>query len=398
MFFTFLWPSKDGDGGSQRAAFLLQSLARIGAVDLVYLTRRKDRKLEDLVPLTTEVASVSIVKIGTEPISDRRSWIPWSIGRWVDYARFGSKEYPRFSRSNLRRIARQLPRNKTDLVFAGRLPSAALVDALLSSGYLHAKRRVVDFDDVMSKVIKQKARLDSRARIDARVYAALEAAAIGVAEDRATRTWDAVSVCTDEDVQTWPNRRVIKLPNVIERPLLPSSPGDGRHYLFVGSFTHGPNLIGLMRFLDEAWPSLRSRLPELSLTVVGMSPPAELKQRLANLSIPLYSNVPSVQPFYEQCDAVIAPITYGGGTRIKILEALAYGRPLIATRFAAEGLSLRNRRDALLVDGVRDFPDAMIGLAEDPALRSSLASNGRKHQQEFFSPETLAQAVRTMVL
>jgi glycosyltransferase involved in cell wall biosynthesis len=183
----------------------------------------------------------------------------------------------------------------------------------------------------------------------------------------------------------------------VDRSLLPEPSGGPCRFLFVGSFAHEPNLHGLNRFLDEAWGLISRNSSEIEVVAVGMLPPPQLVKRLNDLGIALHSNVPSVAPFYAECHAVIAPIFFGGGTRIKLLEAMAYGRAIVATSLAAEGLDLVHGEHALIADDMESFAEAMIALARSPNERHRLAAAAREHQQKRFSPAAMEMAVRSMI-
>jgi glycosyltransferase involved in cell wall biosynthesis len=396
-------PNPDGYGGAQRAAFILDALARHGPVDYVHLKRNAQQKHESLDHARSRGASAStIVMDPILPTSERFRGLPLAIGRWIDLARFRSSEAPRFSANALASLAAQLPSRDYKIVCAGRLTAAMLLDGLCEAGLLRPEVKIVDLDDIMSRVRKRRLKDPGvRMRPNRRLLETIDERVIRRAETHIANSWDAASVCSDQDVAALrkmaPDGNIVKAPNVINRMSLPASRGNGFNFLFVGAFSHEPNLRGLERFLDDAWPIIRAERPELTLTVVGMAPPPTLIARLASLGIALHANVPSVVPFYEACDAVISPIFLGGGTRIKLLEAMALGRPIVTTSIGAEGLDLVAGEHAVIVDDMTDFAREMIRLSQNPSERTRLAGNARAFQQECYGPAAMDRQIAAMI-
>jgi glycosyltransferase involved in cell wall biosynthesis len=403
LFVSPLVPQPDGHGGAQRAAFLLDALTRHGPVDYVQLKRDPHQKVESFDHVRSRGANASTITIDSVlTTSMRLKGLHWRLYPWIDLLRFGSSEAPRFSRRALASLARQLPSREYKVICAGRLTAAVLLDGLLEAGLIKADVRIVDLDDIMSSVRMRRLR-DKGYRMgpNHRLLEIIDEKIIRHAETRIANSWDASSVCSDQDVATLremaPSGNIIKVPNVIDRAILPVPQGDGSNFLFVGAFSHEPNLKGLERFLDNAWPVLRAERPGVTLTVVGMAPPPALVSRLQSLGIALHANVPSVIPFYEACDAVISPIFLGGGTRIKLLEAMAFGRPIVTTSIGAEGLDLVAGEHAIIVDDMAAFAHEMIRLSQDPSERTRLARNARALQQERYGPAAMDRQIAVMM-
>lgn len=396
-------PNLDGHGGSQRAMRLLEALLPHGDVHFVLLHRRQDHDcvttpLDAVRPLAASVTSVQI-EGWQGSLSRRLGFIP---GKLWDFVKMRSHEAPRLSRRQLRLVAERLPRRRFDLVFAGRLCTAVIVQSLLDAGLITADRRVVDFDDVMSKFRVRQVREDASLTRGRRLAARVDAAVIARAEARVSRAWGAVSVCTDDDAAllraSHGASAVFKVPNVVDRPRLPPRTPDGTfRLLFTGNLGFAPNIDGLRLFLANAWEPLRARVPGLALEVVGIHPADEVRRLCERHGLALHADVPSLEPHYATCDAVIAPILFGSGTRIKILEAMAYGRPVVSTPMGAEGMGLIDGTHLLLGETMDRFADAILRLAEDPRLRESLADAARTFQQAHYTPQAIHRAVSGMV-
>ena len=126
----------------------------------------------------------------------------------------------------------------------------------------------------------------------------------------------------------------------------------------------------------EVWPLVRRRHPSARLTLAGRAPPPAI-QALAAADVRVPGIVDDLRPLYARSSLVAAPIFWGSGVRIKLLEALACGLPVVTTTLAAEGIDLRQGASALFAEQPADFAAAIVRLLNDPALRARLGAAGR---------------------
>lgn len=392
-------PDLNGHGGSQRAWRLVEALTRIGPVHFVLVYRKSDKDAETvcLKPLKSLVESVTRIEIPEwRPSPKRFGIIPGAV---FDLLGMRSHEAPRISGEGLRAIAEQLPCRDVSVVFAGRLPSAIILHALMQAGLVRCERRLVDFDDIMSRYRQRE--IERGMSAPAKVKSLIDVVFLKKAERLIASTWNAVSVCTDDDVRLLqtaiPGSNIVKVPNVISRDLIPARAKTGSfNILFVGNLSFRPNVQGLFKFISDAWPELQRRIPSSRLSVVGMHPIREVRQLGEDPFIDIHANVPSLAPFYQNADVVVAPILYGGGTRIKILEAVAYGRPVVSTTVGAEGLGLLDGRSILLADDMNAFVQQLELLYEQPSLSQQLVQAAKATQERDFSPNALYESVAAM--
>jgi polysaccharide biosynthesis protein PslH len=144
--------------------------------------------------------------------------------------------------------------------------------------------------------------------------------------------------------------------------------------LFVGSFSHAPNVEAARRLVEVIHPLVRARYPDATLTIVGADPPPDLSR---GVGVRITGRVPDVRPYVERAAVVVAPLAFGAGVRIKVLDALARGKALVATNRAIAGLELRDGEHALIRDDDREFADAVAELLEDPQARTRLGDAAR---------------------
>ena len=147
----------------------------------------------------------------------------------------------------------------------------------------------------------------------------------------------------------------------------PSSAAPPR-IVFTGSMDWEPNIDAVEYFCAQIWPRVLAEFPDAIFQIVGRSPFAKV-QRLASKSVQVTGTVPSVTDYLRDATVVIVPLRIGGGTRLKIYEAMAMGKALVSTSIGAEGLAFQNGRDLLLADDASSFADAILLLLSDAPVR-----------------------------
>ncbi|MFZ3339638.1 MAG: glycosyltransferase family 4 protein [Terriglobales bacterium] len=137
---------------------------------------------------------------------------------------------------------------------------------------------------------------------------------------------------------------------------------------FVGAMDWEPNVDGVEYFCGEVWPAIEAEVPAAQFRIVGRNPDRRV-ERWASESIEVTGRVPSVIEHLRESAVVIVPLRVGGGTRLKIYEAMAAGKAVVSTTVGAEGLDVHNGRDIILADDARAFSQAVIMLLRDRDLR-----------------------------
>jgi glycosyltransferase involved in cell wall biosynthesis len=152
--------------------------------------------------------------------------------------------------------------------------------------------------------------------------------------------------------------------------------------LFTGLMRYYPNEHGARRFVARVLPEIVRRVPHARLWIVGADPPASLRA-LASRHITLTGRVPDVRPYYARAEIAVVPLWIGGGTRVKVLEAMAMGVPIVSTPLGCEGLDVRDGRTALIGDGDEALADAVVRALTQPALRRQLVAQGAALAEEY---------------
>jgi polysaccharide biosynthesis protein PslH len=158
-------------------------------------------------------------------------------------------------------------------------------------------------------------------------------------------------------------------PDVSESGISERSPSEPL-ITFVGAMDWEPNVDGVEYFCSQVWPSIKAEVPQARLRIVGRNPGNRVqKWATSDASIQVTGRVPSVVEHLQQSAVVIVPLRIGGGTRLKIYEAMATAKAVVSTTVGAEGLDVHHGRDIILADDPGSFAQAVIMLLRDPDLR-----------------------------
>lgn len=159
-----------------------------------------------------------------------------------------------------------------------------------------------------------------------------------------------------------------------------------RRLVFAGRLSWYPNDSAMRMFLKEVWPLLVARLPDVSISVIGKGASAALVAAASSDSrITLPGFVPDVRPYIDEAEIYVCPIFDGGGTKLKILDALAMGAAIVAHPIACEGIDVTNGEDVLFASTPQEFRDQIVRLLDDAALAARLRRNARKLAEQHYS-------------
>jgi glycosyltransferase involved in cell wall biosynthesis len=181
-------------------------------------------------------------------------------------------------------------------------------------------------------------------------------------------------------------RRVAVVPNGVDcnRNYLGLAPRTPNTLIFNGALTYSANYNAIHYFLAEVYPLIRHMVPDVSLTITGPTGGVNLSGLPLDESVYFSGCVDDVRPLVAGASVCVVPICQGGGTRLKILEAMALGTPVVSTRKGAEGLDVIDREHILLADDPVTFAEHTVRLFCDPALCQRLTSNARRLVEQHY--------------
>jgi glycosyltransferase involved in cell wall biosynthesis len=162
----------------------------------------------------------------------------------------------------------------------------------------------------------------------------------------------------------------------------PPAQAEPPRIVFTGSMDWEPNIDAIIYFCEQIFPRVLSNYPKAVFQIVGRNPHPKVK-RLASDSVHVTGTVPSVADYLHDATVVIVPLRIGGGTRLKIFEAMAVGKAMVSTSVGAEGLSVQSGRDLILADSPTEFADAILLLVRDNAIRREYEHAAAKLAAQF---------------
>jgi glycosyltransferase involved in cell wall biosynthesis len=382
-----LAPAPGGNGLAMRAGMLLETLAEGAAVDVVVVpvsgpaadlewARNFARSVHVMPPVPVESAREHV----TAQLADAR--LRDRLERTVPVPA---------------RTAAAPPTLAADIV-AALAPGPIAVLGMRSylaplasevAQRLGAARLVIDLDDD-----------------DASLLRALGEGTEADKYDRLARVWlpeaDALLTASPVDADAVVERhglgRVHAVPNAVRPPPEPAAPSAGARLLFVGNLTYTPNIDAAAVLIDEVLPSVQQHRPEATLELVGPSVPGELDRLAAGPGVHVAGFVDDLSSSYARATLVVIPLRHGGGTRIKVLEAFAHRRPVVATPAAVAGLAVRDGEDVVVADTPAELADAVVALLDDPHRAAAIVEHARRTLEEHYVPAVVGPTLRQVVL
>lgn len=251
---------------------------------------------------------------------------------------------------------------------------------------------VLDAHNVETEIAHSLARCDGRALH--RLRWRWEATKTARFESRMLRSVAAVCATSDRDagvLEVSGARRVVVAPNGVDTSAITHRPpAPGATLIYVGHFGYLPNRLAAAELVDEVLPRVRGWVPEARLKVVGKEPGPELRRR-AGASVEVTGEVTDVVPHLHTARAMVVPLRAGGGTRLKVLEALSAGVPVVSTPFGVAGLDVRDGKHVLLSDSPRDLADQALRVVQDDGLAEDLSRRGRSLVEERYDWSVVAR-------
>lgn len=242
---------------------------------------------------------------------------------------------------------------------------------------------LLDEHNIEYDIVRQTARAEGSAL--RRAYSAINWRKVKTEEKRAWARLDGCTLTSARDqgmlLEDAPGTRTAVVPNGVDleffQPRREPEPRLPATLLFFGAIDYHPNTDGLLFFLREIWPLLGARVPRVKLCIVGRRPP-EVILAAQSADVEVTGAVDDLRPYLERATVVIAPLRMGGGTRLKIIEAMAMGKAVVSTTLGAEGLDVVPERDLLIADDPRGFAAQVGVLLDDRARVDEIGAAARR--------------------
>jgi glycosyltransferase involved in cell wall biosynthesis len=265
-----------------------------------------------------------------------------------------------------------------------------------------SSRTILDLDDIEHVKLARRMRVERSLR--QRVHGYYRYLFFRRLELSWSKRFLATVVCSDEDRRYLVDHgcgNAIVVPNGVSGAVSsdgpPSGPPSQRHrsgerlrVLFLGNVQSDPNIDAIRFFADEILPRLRAQTRDVSFDVIGPHATPDVELNFGS-NVRFRGFVPDLVSAMAEYDVLAAPLRFGGGTKLKVLDAMAQGLPVVTTRVGAEGLSVRHNEHALIVESAADFAEAILRVWRDCDLADRLAANAYALMRESFSWDSIEE-------
>jgi len=403
-------PYLPSQGGLTRAYHMVRAATEVGDVTLVGAAEEiETARLDMMQPLCQEIHLVPHPGMDGRSRSGPRavvSGIAWSLNSVRSM--LGNDPFPEaeFDRAALRtRVTAILATSRFDLVVVEHSELASILGGELQTW---GGPRAADLHNAMYLLTQRRRRLQEVGRRRPSVSGWRLVQQVRAREREIVRSYSRVIAVSEIDraalQRLVPRKPVDVIPNGVDVEYfgaVGSSPGSDPSatstLVFTGSLWYHPNIDAMKYFVAEIWPLIRGRRPEVQLHIVGGDPTAEVEALGERDGVSVFGSVPDVRPYLAAGSVAIVPLRLGAGTRLKILEALAAGRPVVSTSLGAEGLDLRDGHDLLLADTPLAFAEAVVRLLEQPEEAHRLARQGRETVSARYSWQSITQTFSSLL-
>lgn len=384
-----LWPITSG--GRLRSFHIIDELSRHHDVTVLTTTREdeKDILLSSALPACKDVLSF----VFSPPKKNENAFITSLAASWLTHLPVDLHKY---QCPALRQEARtQLDSGNYDICIADFLTSIPNVP-------MHSGIPVIHFSHNVEFNIWRRL-CDTENNWLKKMLLAIEWRKMRRYESKACNTAAATIAVSDEDAQMLqqisPEARISSVSTGVDIDFFRPDPAaqiNPVELVFSGSMDWHPNEDAMLFFMDKVLPRVRQEIPQVTLSIVGRNPSPRLRAAATAANVEVTGTVSDIRPWLCRAAVYIVPLRIGGGTRLKIYEALAMGKAVVTTTIGAEGLDLQDDVHLLRADNSETLARQIVRLLHDPALAGSLGNAGRQLVEANYAWSQVARQFETL--
>ena len=406
LFISPIMPAPAGNGLAMRAGIMLEALAADYDVHVLVIPvvgASPGRGSERWASRWCARLAVHDVSGRVDPLFRLIARIRDPRERAAAYARYPRPLLCRFATTGAVRESAQVFRDITFReVHVFRLYMAPFAEPYLEDGAAHGPICRLDLDDHESRTRRELAALHEAAgdgaaasieRAEADKYARLERHEL--------RRFHRVYVCSEDDRRALArhqgSRRVVVIPNAVRIPASTAARRRGAPFtfLFVGTLGYYPNEDAAIFFCTEILPRVRAAAGQpVRVLIAGSNPSARVRALAREREVLIAGAVPDLARFYRAADAVVVPLRAGGGTRIKVLEAFSYRRPVVSTTVGAQGIEASPGTHLLIGDTPQTFAEQCLRLIRAPGLGKTQAARAFQFVKAHHTPTRIRELLQ----
>ncbi|HKZ69596.1 MAG TPA: glycosyltransferase [Anaerolineales bacterium] len=277
----------------------------------------------------------------------------------------------------------------------------------------HAPRSTIVFDAHNCETILQRRALETDRRLPRRwpaaLYSLIQSGRLARFEAEVCRRADHVTCVSAEDAAALralvPTLNPIIVPNGIFLSDYQSPSASRRgdrgegdmRLVFTGKMDYRPNVDAVTWFANDILPPIQHELPNVQFVIVGQKPTEAITKLGERKGVQVTGAVDDARPYIASAAVYVAPLRMGGGTRFKLLEAMALRRPIVSTTLGAEGFAVQSGRELTLADSAADFAQAVLTLLRDESKQRALSNAGYEFVQQYDWERIVPKVEKTIV-
>jgi glycosyltransferase involved in cell wall biosynthesis len=366
LFLTHLFPYPLNNGGYIRTYNLLRYLGQRYDLDFISFLYKPENinQIEFLKPFCRDIKVIPL---------KRKRIFPYFLSSLIK-----SKPYMYlrdYSQDMATIIDRKMINNNYDIIFEEQLWISGYIRDTNSSYRIYANQligeAIIDRFGTHQKDILIK------------ILALIEARKLRKLERETCSNADMTLTISDEEkriIESWglPSEKITTVPMGVDtdkfKPL--NLNYNSNNIINLGLARWPPNVDGILHFYNDIYPRVRKACPDAHLFIVGSDPPSKIRELGRDDGVTVTGFVEDLDSFLVNTGAFILPLRVGGGVKVRMLNALAMGLPVVSTTLGAEGIAVSHGKDVLLADSPDDFADAVIEVLTNPNQKLSLCKNG----------------------
>jgi polysaccharide biosynthesis protein PslH len=387
LFVSSLFPFPADKGAKIRLLQLMRALCPRHKVSLLAFHSRNERSHVESPFASGEMAIHSVPPSKLEGLINCMKAVASSKPLQVGYC----------ESIELRKTLRELTReNKFDFVIIHLLRMADYAREVENS------RVILDIGDAVSQYLKRS--MEFRKLLWERVLLRSEYGRVLKYERQCVSTFCCTFVSSEADKavleRTCLGANLAVIPNAVDLEyLVPSGERMSKpRVVFVGNFSYNPNVDAVKAFCGEVLPIIWKEKPDLTFYAVGTSPPKSVRALAANPRIVVTGTVPDIRTYLTRGSVFVCPVRFGGGTKFKVLEAMAMGLSVVSTEVGSEGIDVTDGKELFVVRNPHEFAQRVLQLANDPDLNLNMGGAARDTMESRYDQRIVANSLEKLLI
>jgi glycosyltransferase involved in cell wall biosynthesis len=292
---------------------------------------------------------------------------------------------------------KQCLKNKPDRVFAHKMGSMCL----LMKANLDLPPTFFDMDDIEHVYLKRS--IKQPPFWWAKYLRYLNIPVLMYAEKKACQLAEKTFLCSAADKEKLSKlyrvdniaviENAVRLPDILQK----EDQDESKTILYVGTYGYSPNVVAAQNLINYIYPLVKQEVPNVRILIAGRTPENIPEYQSSPEGVEFLGFVESLDEVYQKADLVCCPITFGAGTRIKIIEAAAYGKAIVSTSIGAEGLAFANNEEITIADSMENMAAKCVRLLKSKSANAALGQSARLKVEKLYGADSIYEKVRSVI-